>query len=403
MLITVGELLHGPVGERTTDAAVLVRDGKIAAVGPREAIVAQAPASVARWDFPGGTLLPGLIDGHVHLSFDASAEPFTALLESEVPTPRLLDAMAGRAGQLLDCGVTTVRDLGDRGAAAIRLREAITAGRVRGPRILAAGSPLTPPGGHCWFLGGEVADEAQLRALVRRNAEAGADVIKVMASGGHITEGGAAMWESQFTTEQLAMAVDEARRFGLPVAAHAHSAAAVASAVAAGVRTVEHCLWMDGPDGVDRRTAVARSMAAQGIAVCGSLCGYDWRTKLARDGAAATRAFYDRLSWLDELGVALITGTDAGIPRAVFDDYVSMLELYAWLGFPAERVIELATVSSARALGLAGTTGRVAPGLDADLVVVDGDPRADLSVLRAVRFVVARGEAYPVRGTEERA
>ncbi|GAA2657194.1 amidohydrolase family protein [Streptomyces lunalinharesii] len=403
MLITVGELLHGPVGERTTDAAVLVRDGKIAAVGPREAIVARAPASVARWDFPGGTLLPGLIDGHVHLSFDASAEPFTALLASEVPTPGLLSAMAGRAGQLLDCGVTTVRDLGDRGAAAIRLREAITAGRVRGPRILAAGSPLTPPGGHCWFLGGEVADEAQLRALVRRNAEAGADVIKVMASGGHITEGGAAMWESQFTTEQLAMVVDEAHRFGLPVAAHAHSAAAVASAVEAGVSTVEHCLWMDGPDGVDRRTAVARSMAARGIAVCGSLCGYDWRTKLARDGEAATRAFYDRLSWLDELGVALITGTDAGIPQAVFDDYVSMLELYAWLGFPAERVIELATVSTARALGLSGTTGRVAPGLDADLVVVDGDPRLDLSVLRAVRLVVARGEPHAVRGAEERA
>ncbi|MEU6331115.1 amidohydrolase family protein [Streptomyces sp. NPDC047049] len=392
MLITVGELLHGPVGERTTDAAVLVRDGKIAAAGPRPAVEAQAPPDVARQDFPGATLLPGMIDGHVHLSFDAGPEPFTALLESDGPT--LLDAMAERAGQLLGCGVTTVRDLGDRGAAAVRLREAITVGRVRGPRILAAGSPLTPPGGHCWFLGGEVADEAQLRAMVRRNAEAGADVIKVMASGGHITEGGAAMWESQFSTEQLSVAVEEARRYGLPVAAHAHGAAAIASAVAAGVHTVEHCLWLDGPDGVDRRTEVAETMAAQGIAVCGSLCGYDWRTKLERDGEAATRAFYDRLSWLDSLGVPLITGTDAGIPQAAFHDYLSMLELYAWLGFPAERVIELATVGSARALGLSGITGRIAPGLDADLVIVDGDPRADLSALRAVRLVLARGEPY---------
>ncbi|MFF4948135.1 amidohydrolase family protein [Streptomyces chattanoogensis] len=401
MLITVGQLLHGPVGERTTDAAVLVRDGKIAAAGPRQAVAAQAPPSVARRDFPGATLLPGMIDGHVHLSFDAGPEPFKALLNSDGPT--LLDAMAQRAGQLLDCGVTTVRDLGDRGGAALRLREAITAGRVRGPRILAAGAPLTPPGGHCWFLGGEVADEAQLRAMVRRNAEAGADVIKVMASGGHITEGGAAMWESQFSTGQLAAAVDEARRYGLPVAAHAHGAESIASAVAAGVRTVEHCLWLDGPEGVDRRTGVALSMAEQGIAVCGSLCGWDWRTKLEREGEAATRAFYDRLSWLDGLGVPLITGTDAGIPGAAFDDYLSMLELYAWLGFPAERVIELATVGSARALGLSGTTGRIAPGLDADLVVVDGDPRADPSALRAVRLVVTRGEPYAVRGSGDRA
>ncbi|WP_043263089.1 amidohydrolase family protein [Streptomyces sp. CT34] len=401
MLITVGALLYGPVGEHTTDAAVLVEDGRIAAAGPREEVLAQTSPSAARRDHPGATLLPGLIDGHVHLSFDAGPEPYRALLESDPPT--LLEAMARRAEQLLACGVTTVRDLGDREAAAIRLRAAVTAGRVRGPRILAAGSPLTPPGGHCWFLGGEVADEAALRAMVRRNAEAGADVIKVMASGGHITEGGAAMWESQFSTAQLAAAVDEARRYGLPVAAHAHGARSIASAVAAGVGTVEHCLWLAGPDGVDRRTDVAAAMAHQGIAVCGSLCGHDWRTRLERDGPAATRAFYDRLSWLDGLGVPLLTGTDAGIPQAAFDDYVGMLELYTWLGFPAERVIELATAASARALGLAATTGRIAPGLDADLLVVDGDPRADLSALRAVRLVVARGEPYDVAGPGERA
>lgn len=396
MLITAAEVLHGPAGEHTTGGAVLVEDGKIVAAGPRERVIAQAPDSVPRWDFPGGTLLPGMIDGHVHLSFDAGPDPVATLLGTDEPT--LLDAMAGRAARLLGSGVTTVRDLGDRAAAAIRLRAAITAGRLPGPRVLAAAAPLTPPGGHCWFLGGEVSGEAEMRAMVRRNAAAGADVIKVMASGGHITEGGAEMWESQFSQAELAAVVDEAHRCGLPVAAHAHGTESIAAAVSAGVRTVEHCLWLDGPDGVDRRAEVAASMARQGIAVCGTVCGHDWKSTLDTQGPDATRAFYDRLCWLDEHGVALITGTDAGIPRAAFDDYVSMLELYAWLGFTAERVLELATVGSARALGLSGTTGRVAPGLDADLVVVEGDPRDGLPALREVRLVLARGTPHVLPG-----
>ncbi|UGY94509.1 metal-dependent hydrolase family protein [Streptomyces gobiensis] len=401
MLITVGQLLHGPVGERTTDGAVLVQEGKIAAVGARAAVAAQAPPSVTRLDFPGATLLPGLIDGHVHLSLDAGPEPVTTLLASDETS--LLEAMAKRAAQLLDSGVTTVRDLGDRAASAVQLRRSIAAGRLPGPRILAAVAPLTPPGGHCWFFGGEVEGEREIRDMVQRNAAAGADVIKVMASGGHITEGGAAMWESQFSTGLLAATVAEARQCGLPVAAHAHSTESIAAATAAGVNTIEHCLWLDGADGVDRRPDVARTMADQGISVCGTLCGHDWRTKLEKEGEAATRSFYSRLSWLDELGVSLITGTDAGIPQAAFDDYVSMLELYAWLGFPAERVIELATVGSARALGLSGATGRLLPGLDADLVVVDGDPRTDLAALRTVRLVMTRGEPRTVHGPRERA
>ncbi|WP_216216966.1 amidohydrolase family protein [Amycolatopsis aidingensis] len=398
MLITVGQLLYGPAGARSTDAAVLVHDGKIVQVGPRDQVTAAAPATVPALDFPGATLLPGLIDGHVHLSFDAGADPVGNLLATD--EAELLTGMATRAGQLLASGVTTVRDLGDRAGAAVRLRTEIDAGRLPGPRILAAVAPLTPPGGHCWFLGGEVGDDAAIRERIRRNIAAGADVLKVMVSGGHITEGGAAMWESQFTTAQLTLMVDEAARYGVPVAAHAHSADSIAAAVAAGVDTVEHCLWLDGPEGVDRRTTVARQMADRGIAVCGTLCGHDWRAKLAEQGSAATRAFYDRLCWLDELGVPLIAGTDAGIPMAAFDDYVGMLELYRWLGFSPERVLELATVDSAHGLGLSATTGRIAPGLDADLLVVAGDPATDLSALRAVRLVLAKGRPHHRTGHE---
>lgn len=400
MLITVGQLLPGPAGERIIDAGVLVQDGLISAVGPSAEVAAVTPSSVPRLDFPGATLLPGLVDGHVHLSFDASHDPVATLLNSDPAA--LASAMVERAGQLLQCGVTTVRDLGDLAAGAIRLRDAIVSGECPGPRILAAGAPLTPPGGHCWFFGGEVDSEDELRAMVRRNAAAGADVIKVMASGGHITAGGAEMWESQFGTEALRVIVDEAAALGLPVASHAHGIESITASIAAGVSTIEHCLWMDGEGRTQQRRDLARDMAERGIAACCTTCGRDWRTMVQNEGAQAARDFYGRIKWMDELGVPLITGTDSGIPAAAFDDFVGMLELYEWLGLSAERVIELATVDSAGALGLAGTTGKIAPGLSADLLVVDGDPRTELSALRAVQLVVARGEAHSVHTAGEK-
>lgn len=144
--------------------------------------------------------------------------------------------------RLPDGGVTTARDLGDRGGLGVDVRDGLETGVIGGPRLLVAGAPLTPPGGHCWLLGGEVdPSPAPLRAAVRARAAQRVDVVKVMASGGQSTAGGAAMWEPQFDRDSLRVIVDEATRRGLPVAAHAHGADSIADAVAAGVTTVEHC------------------------------------------------------------------------------------------------------------------------------------------------------------------
>ncbi|WP_026360332.1 amidohydrolase family protein [Amycolatopsis nigrescens] len=380
LVVTAGRVLPRP-DSVLTDGAVLVRDEQIVAVGGREDVLRQAPPSAVRHDFPASTLLAGLFNSHLHLAFDAGPDTLGGL-ES--------DPLAGaleRAKQLLSTGVTTVRDLGDSGHLAISVRDALTGAA---PRILAAGRPLTVPGGHCHFFGGEVAGDDEIRALIDANAAAGADVIKVMASGGQLTPGGANMWESQFDTRQLRVITEHAARHGLPVAAHAHGADAIEASVAAGVDTIEHCTWMVGPQQVETREPVGRRMAADGIAAC-STSSRNWRKMVERMGEEVAARVYGRLTWLEELGVPLIAGTDAGLPGSVFDDPVGALELYEWLGFPRVRILEIATVASARALGLSSITGSLAPGLAADLLVVRGDPLADLGALRDIDLVVARG------------
>jgi imidazolonepropionase-like amidohydrolase len=387
LLIETGLLLRGPAGEAVRDAAVLVEGDRIVAAGPRASVA--VPERVRRLSFPAATVLPGLIDGHVHLAMDGGDDPVTALLAAE---PGAIAAgMADRAAKLVASGVTTVRDLGDRPPRVTGLRREIDAGIRPGPRILASLAPLTPPGGHCWFFGGEVRGERAMRELVLANAEAGADVVKVMASGGSLTPGGAAMWESQFTQAEVKAVVAEAHALGLPVAAHAHGTEAIEFAVDAGADTVEHCYWLTGDERWDRRVDIARRMADQGIAACCTAGPHDWLVQREERGEAGARPRFDRIAWLDSLGVPVLPGTDGGVRNAVFGDYAGHLGMYEWLGFSPERVLELATSAAARILGLSAVTGRVEAGLSADLLVVGGDPRTATSVLRDVRLVVARG------------
>lgn len=387
LLLTAGRILPRP-STPIDNGAVLVDGDRIVAAGPRAEVAAQASPDAEKLDFPGATLLPGLFNVHVHLAFDASREMLPNFLASD--DDALLTGARARLDQLLRSGVTTVRDLGDRDHSAARVRAGLAAEGVAAPRLLTAGAPLTVPGGHCHFFGGEVDGDDAIRTLIDANAAAGADVIKVMASGGQITEGGADMWESQFDARQLRVIVEHAARHGLPVAAHAHGADAIEAAVEAGVSTVEHCTWMTGPRQYDRRERVAGKMAAEGIAAC-STSSRNWRVIAERMGDELAKGVYGRLPWLEEQGVRLLAGTDAGLPGSVFDDPIGALELYEWLGFGRRRILEIATEDSAAGLGLGDVTGRLASGFSADLLVVDGDPLADLAALRNVLFVLSRG------------
>ncbi|MGW1938835.1 amidohydrolase family protein [Streptomyces goshikiensis] len=388
MLITAGRILTGNAD--LTDGAVLVRDGILAAVGPRPDIEAQTSSGETRQDFPDSTLLPGLIDAHVHLVFDAGADPVATMQEAS--DEDLLEGMRKRADQLLATGVTTVRDLGDRGGLGLRLAREITAGAATGPRIIGAGAPVTPPGGHCWFLGGEVSNADEARTLVRRNTADGAKVIKVMAGGGGLTKGGAPSWKSQFGAEELAVVVEEAHQAGLKVAAHAHGTDAITDAVAAGVDTIEHCTWMT-EDGFDLREDVLTQIVEKGIYVCPAVSPH-WRMLPRFFGEEKAAAMFALVQRMAESGARLIAGTDAGVQRAGFDGIVGALSFYEHLGVSRDRILAMATTEAAAALGVGDQTGRIAPGHSADLLLVDGNPLEDLSALGAVRAVFTNGRQH---------
>ncbi|MEU9155406.1 amidohydrolase family protein [Streptomyces sp. NPDC048417] len=388
MLITADRILTGS-GTYLEDGAILVEGATITAVGPRTQLAVRADADETHLAFPDATVVPGLIDTHVHLVFDGSSDPVAALRASD--DEHLLSEMRRRAEQLVRSGVTTVRDLGDRNHLALRLNEEIGRGDTPGPRVVSAGTPLTTPGGHCYFLGGEVSGEASVRDLVRRNLAAGAGVIKVMATGGGLTKDGPKSWQSQFSADELRALVDEAHQAGVPVAAHAHGVGGISAVVDAGVDTIEHCSWMT-EDGFGLRRDVLKKIIDRDIAVCPAVSPH-WQMVPRVFGEERAKVLFGQVREMAEAGVKLIAGTDAGVQRTGFDgSLVPALAFYAHLGITNGRIIDMATAHAADALGLGASAGRIASGFRADLLVVGGDPLTDLDALQEIRAVIAAGQ-----------
>jgi imidazolonepropionase-like amidohydrolase len=376
-------------------ALVLVDGARIVGVEPASAPL---PAGWPLVEVPGATLLPGLVDAHVHLCGDGRDG---ALERLPGHSDADLDRVVGQAlRQQRTAGVTTVRDLGDRRWAVLELRDRLATanGGLPYPTIVASGPPITSPGGHCWHMGGEAHGAGQLRRAVRERAERRVDVVKVMASGGHTTPGTDVL-ACQFTLEELRLVVEEAHRHGLPVTAHAHGLPAVEQAVAAGVDGIEHgsCLT---PSGIRQPDRLLGALATRRIAVCPTL-GWAPGVPLAIPPAIAARmaqagvtleAFRAAVGRLHRAGVRLVAGSDAGIapvkPHGVLPE--TLVALVA-AGVPAAEALAAATSGAARACGLGGSKGRLRTGYDADLLLVDGDPLTDPGALREVVAVFRAG------------
>jgi imidazolonepropionase-like amidohydrolase len=370
-------------------ALVLTDDGRIVGVEPGEF---PTPTDCTVTDLPGATLLPGLVDAHVHLCGDSGPRALDQL--PELDDDELDTVIAASMAAQLAGGVTAVRDLGDaHWAVADRHR-----GSTAGPTVVAAGPPITSPAGHCAGMGGEAAGVDGLRRAVRERVEHGVDVVKIMASGGLMTAGTDVL-VSQFTLEEVRLVVDETHRAGLPVAGHAHGVPAVEICVAAGVDSIEHCTCVTA-DGIRMEPALADAIAAAGIAACPTMARRPGIVPLPRVQAALDRAHmawgdrYPQIAALHRAGVTLVAGVDAGInpakPHGIMRE--SVVELVT-SGLSTTDALAAGTGVAARACGLGERTGRLATGLDADLLAVDGDPAADITALRDVRLVVSRGRA----------
>jgi imidazolonepropionase-like amidohydrolase len=383
------EVLTAPrvmTGDQTvTDGVVVIGDRTVDWVGPAEALPTEYVA-LPRTDYPGSTITPGLIDCHVHLGFDGGPTP-AARLRSETDEQQLV-LMLHSARDLLGVGVTTARDLGARAYLDVVVRDAIAEGLARGPRMIVAGPPITVTGGHCWFMGGEADSEDDLRRMVRTHHKRGVDLIKVMSTGGFMTTG-SAPWYAQFTAAQLAVIVEEARRVDKPVAAHAHGIEGIRRAVEAGVSTLEHCSFVTETNERRFSEPLAARIAEQGIFVCPTI-----NVNAPYVAELTGIAVGEHLKAMHEMGIRIIAGTDAGVDNTPHHQYLGALEYLVTLGFRPEEVLAMATTEAAAALGVDAITGRLAPGYDADLIVVDGDPRADIAVLGMLRRVIARGRDY---------
>lgn len=332
------------------------------------------------------TLLPGLIDVHVHLQFDGDADFEKEARDLTTPGFAAIKAV-GNAKRHLDAGVTTVRDLGGMGGASIDVARAVAAGLIPGPRILAAGHALTVTGGHGHNIAfsREVDGPDAVRAAVREEIRAGAAAIKLIATGGVLTPGIPATFTA-FTSEELEAGVREAHERNLPVAAHAIGANGIRAAVLAGVDSIEHCNQLSA--------ATAREMEARGTFRSPTICAVRGILDHADDvaGYAVEKARQietdSKRSHRTAMraGVRPVCGTDAGTPFNPHGNAPQEIAYMVEWGMAPLDALRAATANGAELLRLTDV-GTIEPGKRADLVLVDGDPVEDPRTLSAGRRV----------------
>ena len=394
--VRVLDVANGMLTEPTT----IVLDGtRILAIGRTEEHTRE------RIDAGGATALPGLINLHVHLSLDASSDPLSHLLKQS--SEERLAVMEINALSTLQGGITSVRDLGCGGDLIFALRRRIEARELAGPRIIAAGEALTRTGGHgAGWIAAECDGCDGVRTAVRRQLGNGADVLKVMATGG-VMSLGTSPYLATYNLSELQTVVEEGRRENVPVAAHAEGREGIVLAVEAGVTTVEHGTYVDdaiAEEMIRRDTAWVPTISPHRFSErsvasgrCEPAAQRDLlrsaleasRTPIGRNITAAALTHFER--YVRTPGLSLGLGTDAGTAFVPHDDLVTEMEMFVEQGFTATEVVKMATLGNAGILQVHPLVGSLEPGKLADILIVDGNPCEDLTALRRIRWVLVNG------------
>jgi imidazolonepropionase-like amidohydrolase len=400
-MIYAGTLFAVPGQDPLKEQTIIIKDGKISEIKAGFIL----PVSGQRvYDLRNAFVLPGLIDCHVHLLGELSAKAKIEQVEDDESFVALRGATY--ALRTLRAGFTTVRDLGERSGAIFALKRAINEGVIAGPRILAAGSTITPTGGHAQtygyrddinaiFASSGVCDGVEdCRRAVRKQVSRGADVIKLVATGGVLSDIQAGV-DQQFTDDELASIVQTAHRLGRKVAAHAHGAGGINAALRAGVDSIEHGSYTsDESVGLFKKggaylvpTVIAGVTAAQ-FARTGGFMSEAQKAKALQVGpiiqAGLRRAYAG--------GVKIAFGTDSGV--SAHGQNAKEFALMVGAGMPPIETIKSATVNAAELLGLSASIGTIEPGKQADIVAVAQDPTRDVKVLERMQFVMRGGAVY---------
>jgi imidazolonepropionase-like amidohydrolase len=385
LVLSGARIIDGTGTEPVRGRSVVVEKGVITAVVED----ARAPRGHGV-DLAGHTLLPGLINSHVHLCLGAEADPARPMREE----PLALTAIKAllRARETARAGVTTVRDLGGREYAELAARRAIQEGLIDGPRIVAAGRPVCMTGGHGHWLGREADGPDDARKAVREQLKAGADVIKIIATGGVLTPG-VEPGSPQMTFEEMRAAIEEARKAGRRTAAHAMAATGISEAIDAGITSIEHGVYLTEEIVAHMRRdgtfLVPTLNAPAAIATGGLAAGIP--EYMVRKSEQVVPPHVASFQLAHRAGVRIAAGADSGTPLNFHGSLLPELTLMVKYGMTPLEAIRAATVTAADCLGLGEVTGRVAPGYAADLIAVAGDPAERIETLADLKLVLVNG------------
>ena len=376
--------LHDGLGEPKRNGVLLIEGDTISAVGSSETEISSDARIIE-----AACVIPGLINAHVHLEMSGEAQTQTVFVLT-TPVQRALVA-AENARKALGAGVTSVRDLGSTNSVAIDVRDAVAAGNLAGPNVVAAGRAICMTGGHGWFIGREADGPLDVRKAVREQRRDGANCIKFIATGGVLTKG-AVPGTDQLSEDEMRAGVEEAHAHGMTCAAHAIGTTGIANALRAGVDSIEHGHLVDD-EGIalfiERGSYLVPTLAAIRCIIEGGEEGGmpDFVLRKARDIAEHAT---DNLRRARAAGVKFAGGSDAGTPFNYHDGYAYELELMqTMLGMSAREALHAATANAAALLGL--QRGTLGVGDVADLAVLSRDVESDARAFREPLVVVQGG------------
>ena len=395
LVLKADRLIDGTGADPIPNGAVVIEDGRITQVASQDKLDIAPDEEVDTIEVSGGSIMPGFIEAHTHIHCSAETDAYLHVTTESDQMLLMRGVQAVRAA--LGSGVTTMRDLGSKNQVVFPLRQAIQEGIIPGPRLLVAGTPITTTGGHCNMFGTEADTAEDVVKAIRQQFKQGADCIKIMSTGGGFTPG-TNIRSPQYPVETLRAAVQDAERLGLKVSAHCHAAAGVRNCVEAGVHNLIHCTWLaeDPADMYDYDPAVVDVMVEKGIYVDATLAlGHlnRMRGRIPPPGGMGdpVRRF-EILRDMWDRGVKFVTGMDAGMTNAHFDDfaYIPQVMVDEMKISPMEAIV-CSTKTSAECLGIIEETGTLEVGKAADVVIVDGNPAADIRAMHSVNTIVSQG------------